>query len=311
MTSAPKSVVTILLASFLSWITGSFQKEQYTLNAKSCGLSVPAARIINGKVTSKLHVPWMVLVLRILDNYDVRSCGGSIITRNVILTAAHCVLSEEKGRPVKQLVVYYNTSDFYSGPCIEVKQGVIHNKYIDAFQGYDIALLKLSRPLPMFDRFVGAVCLPRSGAPTKAGPMLLPGYGATNLENASTDRLRFYTAQVLSDVDCENGLHLQGRRTLTSRLVICSRSRFQMTWNGDSGSPVTTVMPNGKSTQYGIHSIGGKNMDLPVPTMHTRVATFVRWIRKSLTRVDEWPMVVTESPGNDEPLCDPLDTAAV
>ncbi|XP_050046250.2 chymotrypsinogen A-like [Dermacentor andersoni] len=312
MISASKSVVVGTLLGFcLSWITGTLQKVQYGLNEKSCGLSVPEARIINGEVTSKLHVPWVVIVLRILDNFHVRSCGGSIITRNIILTAAHCVLTEEKGRSVRQLVVYYNSSDFYSGPCIDVKEGLIHNKYINVFQGYDIALLKLSSALPRFDRFVRSVCLPKRGAPTKAGPMLLPGYGTTSIENTLTDRLRFYTAQVFSDVDCDKGLHQEGQHTLNSDLVICSHSHFGMTWNGDSGSPVTAIMRNGKSTQYGIHSIGAENMDLPVPAMHTRVATFVRWIRKSLKHVDEWPMVVTEGPGNDEPLCNQLETAAV
>lgn len=294
----------------LVWIIGilqgniqrSSQDERYSVNTKSCGLSVPEHRIIHGKVTSRSRAPWIVLVLRTLDDSNVYCCGGSIITRNVVLTAAHCTQSENKGQLVRDLVVYYNTSDFYSGPCIEVKQGMVHSQYVDAFQGYDIALLKLSRPLPKLDRFVLPVCLPKNGAPTKAGPMVLAGYGTIDTENTFTDRLRYYTPEVLSEDDCDRGLQLEGHQTLNSELVICSRSKFEMTWNGDSGSPVTALMPNGRWTQYGIHSIGGQNTDLPAPTIHTRVATFIPWIMESLRHTHSWPIIVTEGPGN-EPLC--------
>ncbi|KAL1417974.1 hypothetical protein MTO96_005961 [Rhipicephalus appendiculatus] len=302
MRRSVKCVLVWIIGILQGNIRSSSQEERYSVNTESCGLSVPEGRIIHGKVTSKSHAPWIVLVLRMVGHAEAYCCGGSIITRNVVLTAAHCA-QRKGGQLVRELAVYYNTSDFYSGPCMNVKEGMIHSQFVDAFHGYDIALLKLSRPLPRFDRFVRPVCLPKRGAPTKAGPMFLAGYGTTDTENTFTDMLRYYTPEVLSDEDCDQGLQLQKLNTLSSGLVICSRSKFELTWNGDSGSPVTAVMPNGRSTQYGIHSIGGPNTDLPVPTIHTRVATFVPWIKESLRHIHDWPIIVTEGPGNEAPLC--------
>ncbi|KAL1469815.1 hypothetical protein MTO96_024797 [Rhipicephalus appendiculatus] len=102
-------------------------------------------------------------------------CGGSIITRDTILTAAHCVVSKKfRIRPV---TVYYNTTIVRRGPCIRVKSVVVHENYTNPFLGYDIALLKLAKPIPQFDRFVGPVCLPEQGEKTRKGPMLVAGYG--------------------------------------------------------------------------------------------------------------------------------------
>ena len=56
--------------------------------------SIPKMRIINGTETVKNEFPWQVGLI-VHDELGVRIkypvCGGSIISSNTILTAAHCI----------------------------------------------------------------------------------------------------------------------------------------------------------------------------------------------------------------------------
>ena len=44
-----------------------------------------------GGEAPKHHYPWMALVQINLGNRDVEECGGSLISDDTILTAAHCL----------------------------------------------------------------------------------------------------------------------------------------------------------------------------------------------------------------------------
>ena len=51
-------------------------------------------RIVGGILASQHEFPWMAaLVYENLNGYQLIFCGGSIISPNVILTAAHCLES--------------------------------------------------------------------------------------------------------------------------------------------------------------------------------------------------------------------------
>ncbi|KAL1467851.1 hypothetical protein MTO96_041869, partial [Rhipicephalus appendiculatus] len=61
-----------------------------------CGRSAPVGRVYNGKPISRESIPWIVHVLaskRVGGSGN--GCAGSIITSNVVLTAAHCVQDDK------------------------------------------------------------------------------------------------------------------------------------------------------------------------------------------------------------------------
>ena len=52
-----------------------------------CGKSNPSSRIVGGMETSPHQFPWNVYV----SLGEIRGCGGSLISKQHVLTAAHCM----------------------------------------------------------------------------------------------------------------------------------------------------------------------------------------------------------------------------
>ena len=55
-----------------------------------CGVTV-TKKIVGGSTAAKGKWPWQILMLVRYRSNRVKLCGGVIISRNCVLTAAHCV----------------------------------------------------------------------------------------------------------------------------------------------------------------------------------------------------------------------------
>ncbi|XP_042149093.1 serine protease 30-like [Ixodes scapularis] len=70
----------------------------FSLRYEACGVRGPAARgaaqIVGGKTAGQLEFPWQIsLHLVWLPNLDLgHICGGSIINKQFVDTAAHCIM---------------------------------------------------------------------------------------------------------------------------------------------------------------------------------------------------------------------------
>lgn len=56
-----------------------------------CGFRPSAGRIVGGSAASVNSWPWQVMLM---DNSGRQFCGGSLIERYWVVTAAHCVTGE-------------------------------------------------------------------------------------------------------------------------------------------------------------------------------------------------------------------------
>ena len=124
--------------------------------AASCGCSrkaVPQARIIGGETADTGAWAWTVSIL--IDSSNL--CGGSILSSEWIITAAHCV----HDLSASQIVVHAGSNIVWSGTQVrQVSQVIIHPFYSTNTFANDIALLRLESPLYMSAPGVGQICLP-------------------------------------------------------------------------------------------------------------------------------------------------------
>ena len=59
--------------------------------ANQCGIKPPGNRIVGGEEADRNEYPWQVMMRIKKGDLDLQFCGGSLISPDTVLTAAHCV----------------------------------------------------------------------------------------------------------------------------------------------------------------------------------------------------------------------------
>ncbi|NXU45364.1 ACRO protein, partial [Drymodes brunneopygia] len=106
--------------------------------------------------------PWIVSIQDPRKIGTGHTCGGSLISPQWVLTAAHCFL--QASNITKWRVLIGATQLSHLGPEVQVrhvKQLLIHQHYTAASQQNDIALLELDQPVQCSD-YVQLACVPNA-----------------------------------------------------------------------------------------------------------------------------------------------------
>ncbi|KAH8351830.1 hypothetical protein KR084_000019, partial [Drosophila pseudotakahashii] len=169
-------------------------------------------------------------------------CGGSIYSKDIIITAAHCRFDEEGRRleaehfKIRAGSALWN----YGGKRVEVAAIISHDMYNhDPPYEYDIAVMRLSEPLT-FSNNVQPIPLAKNN-PSYGTPAYASGWGATFIEEVFVNGS--------SELNATNPIHLQGlslqimsssRSSVTNNLrdIIDAGIFRETSCRGDSGGPL-------------------------------------------------------------------------
>lgn len=247
-----------------------------------CGL--PASRmlqkrIIGGREARFAEFPWQAHV-RISEF----QCGGVLVSKWFVATAAHCV---SRARP-RDISVWLGALDTTAGSAMARKVGVVHKILHPLFQfrmtqpdRYDIALLKLSRPIHYMNHIL-PICLPDFDMELRGKSGVIAGWGKTDANNGhtGTNHLRFATVPILSKEQCVDW-H-QSKQILVeihSEMICAGHSDgHQDACLGDSGGPLI-VLDSGRYYLVGITSAGfGCGVDHQ-PGIYHNVKITSHWIK--------------------------------
>lgn len=168
-------------------------------NTFSLTLTFPAAprpdgKIVGGFPINITAVPWQVALLY---NGGQR-CGGSIVSKEWIVTAAHCL---EGINPRRYTVLVGTTDKLSGGQRLQVADYAIHRQY--GSLDYDFGLLKLAEELT-FDETVQAVALPEIDAADleNGQSTLISGWGNTQNSSESSRYLRAVEVPIVDQELC-------------------------------------------------------------------------------------------------------------
>ncbi|XP_010849046.1 PREDICTED: chymotrypsinogen B [Bison bison bison] len=251
----------------------------FALVGAAFGCGVPAiqpvlsglARIVNGEDAVPGSWPWQV---SLQDSTGFHFCGGSLISEDWVVTAAHC------GVTTSDVVV---AGEFDQGSRTEdtqvLKIGKVFKnpKFSILTVRNDITLLKLATPA-QFSETVSAVCLPSADEDFPAGMLCATtGWGKTKYNALKTpDKLQQATLPIVSNTDCRK---YWGSRV--TDVMICAGASGVSSCMGDSGGPLV-CKKNGAWTLVGIVSWGSSTCSTSTPAVYARVTALMPWVQETL-----------------------------
>ena len=251
--------------------------------------SQPGTLIINGAPIPIGDAPWQVALLDkgLQNNLAAQFCGGSIVSAEWIVTAAHCV-EDMAPTGLQVLAGVDELSTPAAAPRRDVAVIVIHPQYSTSYDSdNDIAMVKLADPLELNGTTMSPIAMPDSipdGWPAADTPAFISGWG--NMSTTGYDfptTLHGATVDVLtnpSDPYC-GGYSVQDYDPVTMMCAGTTDAPVKDTCQGDSGGPLA-VDRSGTWTLAGITSWGSGCADPDYPGVYTRVTQYTAWIAEWL-----------------------------
>src|ERR671913_807537 len=235
-------------------------------------VSLKSPMIVGGTAVPNGKCPFMVALLdkrRPGDVFDKLFCGGTLIDKDSVLTAAHCLVNPKPDK--LQVVVGRTALNQNRGQLRSVSHRFIHPRYNGNGHGYDAAILKLSRPVKSI-KPIKLASAKQNNLEEPGHILTTAGWGVVKQRPGPFDirpkRMQEVSVPVVSDSRAKRAYQSQGLKYLPS-LQVAAGKKGKSPCFGDSGGP---LFDSGSRTQVGITSfVAGGCGRARYPAVYTEV----------------------------------------
>jgi secreted trypsin-like serine protease len=260
MVNAGRYLLALLLAVLVALGTAVpvFAAEEATTEDEP----VLQPRVVGGKPVPDGKYKFVAALRNVnWDNsvYQQQFCGGTLIDRDSVLTAAHC-LESVTARQLRVSVGITSLREPRQGQSRSVAAITRHPQYIESKirRDYDAAVLTLSRPV----KNIAPATIPATtsnGLETPGRMARIAGWGSTVKQPSNNDprlpvRMQEAKVPIVSDARADNAYSRP--YAYTPPLMLAAGREGKDTCQGDSGGPIFVEEPSGRVFQIGITSFG-------------------------------------------------------
>ncbi|CAF0932525.1 unnamed protein product [Brachionus calyciflorus] len=299
----------MIFLNILSWVLilnlvhGKNSCTNGPSNCVECGLSYSkrnVLRIIGGAEAEPHSWPSMAFIqFKYIFYYTYKGryftithtslFGGTVISSNTILTAAHCIVKSVK---ILDDVIKVEPNTFYASveAMYTVYLGLHKISDIDSGKSYkhpnynetdnflhDIALIKLENNID-FDEKIQPACLPDKnfGRNIKEGTRLVAaGWGVVEMNQAMPDGLQNVELRSFANKRCQN--------IKNNKICAGNDKDLKNTCQGDSGGPLYAIRNVNKGRRHVVVGITsyGYGCFSKLPSVYTKTYSYLDWIKKN------------------------------
>mmetsp|Transcript_15729 Transcript_15729/g.23153 ORF Transcript_15729/g.23153 Transcript_15729/m.23153 type:complete len:750 (+) Transcript_15729:102-2351(+) len=230
-------------------------------------------RIVGGSAVPEGRYDYMVSLQKQFDEIS-HHCGGTLISSDLVLTAAHC----DKG--VRVIIGPYSLSN-PKMESIDIERSIPHPLYRSMTNtDHDVMILKLkdesSYPFVRLND--------DANVPVSEQKLRTVGRGKFNVDDTTLpDYLSYVNVTYRTNAQCSRGNYAEGDSITPDNMCAIGRNNTG-TCRGDSGGPLIISGASSQADiQVGVVSFSTRNcVHVLYPDVYHRVSETYEWIRKTI-----------------------------
>lgn len=249
--------------------------------------------ILNGAMAELTDFPYLGALAFGSGNDVTYRCGANLISRDYVLTAAHCLIGEDPTFVRLGAVRIFDFEDGEDPPIdVYIEKIIVHPNYANRPLSNDIALLKLNQTVD--EAFLIPACLYTNSTDPEPNVLLsIAGWGNNeSMDFQMSPDLLKANVTTFKREECDTKLRMDKTPRLRIQQLnddqLCALGRNATgdvtadTCVGDSGGPLELAIGRRRYI-VGLTSTG-KICGTRFPGIYTRVSHFIDWIESIV-----WP----------------------